>query len=149
MKQSVLNAWILKLESGTIQQLKHNLGDVTGARCCLGVLCDIQGLHKEPETIYTEFGREGPGSLLEYRFDGDWNKEILPYKFWEEMDFFSGSGDHKDRLTPTFASASIPSLADLNDSGTNFAQIAYILRTEPLNYIRSIEPDVPALEPRS
>jgi len=41
MDARIQGLWADRLESGTVPQGHGRLGDSTGARCCLGVLCDI------------------------------------------------------------------------------------------------------------
>lgn len=70
---------------------------------------------------------------------GYYNK-FLPIS--ELRDFYSEGGDHR-------VIGSEPSLAAKNDDGMSFDDIAAILRTRPLDFIRTIDPDVPPLPERT
>lgn len=41
MNPEIKEKWIERLESGEVEQVREVLGDEHGARCCLGVLCDV------------------------------------------------------------------------------------------------------------
>ena len=45
MKEEIKKEWIKRLRSGAIKQGRKKLGHKDGARCCLGVLCDIAVEH--------------------------------------------------------------------------------------------------------
>lgn len=45
MREDIKDLWVRELRFGNISQLRAKLGDHTGARCCLGVLCDIAVEH--------------------------------------------------------------------------------------------------------
>lgn len=110
--------WVAELRSGNYKQATGGLrkGDCF---CCLGVACDLYAKEFSESWIsggtYQEFkGMEG----------------ILPEEVsaWlglgnREGDFYDGEGSHE-------------SLADLNDSGCTFSQIADIIESEPGDLFR-------------
>ena len=99
MNQEIKTKWVVALRSGDYKQTKGKLKDANGY-CCLGVLCDIS--RKE-----TGFGIEHNEA-----------REILgeTIRKWSGLTFCSG-----DRVTIDDIKTS---LADHNDDGATFLQIA-------------------------
>jgi hypothetical protein len=110
MKRSIARKWAAALESGEYQQTKGVLRDPNGF-CCLGVLCNIHA-QENPEIAAKE---SDPDSYL-----GE--VEVIPYQVqdWAGLSSVDGS------LT-TSATGDIM-LAEENDKGMKFPQIAKIIR---------------------
>ncbi len=139
MKRSLLNKWIARLEDPNAKQAREVLRDENGGMCCLGVLCDIVNPN-----------------------NWDYDDEQASYFWYVDLDSHLGGGRNKDDTSlPTILAeglgmkstgAYLPDyesginsdldLAQLNDEGKTFAEIAHILRTRPLDYIEEIEEDV-------
>src|SRR5687767_7973759 len=97
--------WVETLETTTIPQLEGWLGRADGARCCLGVACDLAveaGVIPEPTTQDT---------FLMYGVDYG----ILPNRVREWLGLKTRKGVIRRGES---------SLVGLNDQGTPFAQIA-------------------------
>jgi hypothetical protein len=115
MKESIAREWVKRLRSGEIQQAKGILGTNDGARCCLGVLCDLavrDGVIEKPreynETTHLVYAKEAM---------------VLPMKVRDWAGIKSG-------LNGTFQPGSdleSITLSHLNDSGYNFEHIADII----------------------
>ncbi len=110
MNQEAKALWLARLRDPSAKQTTGQLGKASGERCCLGVLCDIaveQGIISPPT--------ESP--------DGLWYGEsdrTLP----REVQDWSSVGKYGQR------GPSDPSLANLNDRGTTFAEIADVIEEE-------------------
>jgi len=119
MDEAIRARWTAKLRSGEIPQTDGALrqGD---ARCCLGVLCDIavtDGIIAPPTWC------EDPGV---WDYDGNW--QLLPDSILAWADFNMHEVDGGDPTVsvsdPTLPGVSSRGLAELNDDGWTFAQIA-------------------------
>lgn len=97
--------WINALLSGNYSQTKHRLRDRDGF-CCLGVACDI----KNP-LAWGNFGSSGrEGNGMQYWLYGDYKEShCLPISLQNEL------GLDEDTVIE---------LADMNDKGRSFAEIA-------------------------
>lgn len=107
-----IRRWAEALESGKYQQGIYNLHSrtETGDRfCCLGVLCEKEGL--KPVLV----GNATTGTFL---YEGA--ACALPVRLIEKYGVKSGSWPLSARPAHT--------LATLNDSGTSFKEIAQLLR---------------------
>lgn len=118
MNPEVKELWIDRLESGDIPQTTSKLGTEDGARCCLGVLCDIAVENNIIGPPIVNYGviayvvGEGPDAYFE--------SGILPPPVmkWAGLDDPRGSfGDDTDDI-----------LTFLNDSGSTFSEIAQVIR---------------------
>lgn len=113
MNKDIATKWVEKLRSGTIEQLRGNLGSGS-ARCCLGVLCDIA----VKDGIIEKEAHYGYNAVC---FGG--SSEVLPTSVmdWAGMVLGNAVGllelEDGTRMT----------LADLNDAGLTFAQIADVI----------------------
>lgn len=150
MKQSLLNAWILALESGTIPQAQDQLGLSNEARCCLGVLCDLipQVEHRIVLERDIDTDQDIETDKLEYTYGGGADIEALPDGLWQDLGFYDSIGCPIEEANqyPIERSKSA-ALANLNDSGMSFTYIASRLRREPERYFKSIESDAEPLPP--
>ena len=103
MNQETKAYWLEALRSGEYEQATHELQDVgENAFCCLGVLCDIHGLLDEHG--YT-FGN----------YEDDRHHGTLPKSYCK------GFGLPYNEMMR---------LSDLNDSGTDFAEVARYIEKE-------------------
>jgi hypothetical protein len=77
MDARIQGLWADRLESGTVPQAHGRLGDSTGARCCLGVLCDIAVEEGVIQSYVDDLGHmrySGDGSLPA----DEWEGGVLP-----------------------------------------------------------------------
>lgn len=118
-----IEKWVEALESGEYEQTTGALQDNHGF-CCLGVLCDVairEGLEVEVKS-YCDCGDELCDSI-----SYDEAVEVLPSSVQEWAGLTSCDpsvgvdGDGKD------------SLAELNDAGLSFPDIADLIRSEYLS----------------
>lgn len=111
MKEKIKQLWLTALRSGKYKQGKSQLKDAQGNFCCLGVLCDLhrKATKKKGWRVFKRTNFYGceytglPNKVL------DWSgiTERSPYSFTAEK-----------------------SLADLNDNGKTFLEIADIIEKE-------------------
>lgn len=126
MNRQNMETWIKALESGNYSQARRVLHDGEGF-CCLGVLCDINGV----EWVQDEIGDFGYNDGEHHRgFPGQ------PVMDWLDLDLqelripmSSLSLEQLDRLGPVGSNPRI-SVAALNDYHFTFAEIAAVLRKE-------------------
>lgn len=120
MDKKIALKWAKALESGKYKQAKDALSSREKPKekygyCCLGVLCDIYAKEMKGGKWKPEYGARY------FVIDGDdRNDADLPFavQCWAGMS--SESGDRKEGS----------SLAQLNDTGTAFKDIAKIIREE-------------------
>jgi len=106
MKEVIKNKWVKALRSGDYKQSQDQLKDSVGF-CCLGVLCDLA-----PRKV-GEW--EGDGTI----FNG--NECDLSESVMKWSGVCSADGDLPKKRS------GIASLANLNDSGRSFKQIANVI----------------------
>lgn len=118
MDQGIKARWLAALRDPGSRQTTKVLGRVDGTRCCLGVLCDLAVQDEvipppipSPEAVAGEpdalaYGAAAQGDLAE----GDVSEGYLPDRVHTWARF--GISDDAHRL------------ADMNDSGRTFAEIA-------------------------
>ena len=104
--------WVVALRSGEYNQAQGTLRK-EDARCCLGVACDIYAKEHDVDWEY----RTGPG----WTFLG--LNSVLPFEVREWLGL--GSDDGESRVED------LENLANLNDTGHTFEQIARIIEEEP------------------
>lgn len=129
MNPEIKAKWVAALRSGQFKQGKHVLHNTDdNSFCCLGVLCEINGLKKSPTTavINSETGEKVNCSSyeyesVEYQF-ATTNERVLPRAALVKL----GLEDHEKFQNPNIAEYE-KSLAELNDSGHSFEQIADII----------------------
>jgi hypothetical protein len=104
-------ALVAALRSGKYRQARNSLNTGNGM-CCLGVACDISGLGEWEPTTYGKIRYVlGDNSSINYLTD-----ELKDY-----FGFTSNKGKYGWHT----------SLAEKNDSGASFADIADIIESEP------------------
>lgn len=114
MDPQIRARWTTALRSGTIPQAKGALREDAG-RCCLGVLADLavaDGVIDPPK--YYDDDRESEGEWL-YCGAGD----VLPYAVYAWAGLPNGNPDAPGHTGK--------SLADLNDAGMPFTEIADLI----------------------
>lgn len=106
--------WTEALRSGRYRQTRHRLKARNGAMCCLGVLCELAGEEWEwHRVVYTNSEcSDSTASSTAMRFVG------LRYS-----DGFFDKGEE--------GCVRALSLAQLNDEGKSFAEIAAVIESEP------------------
>lgn len=93
MDAFIAGKWVERLRNGGIEQHQGGLGTDDGARCCLGVLCDLA---VEAGVIPPATGLdEGDYIVRAFRFDGE--AATLPerVKWWAGMKSRKGGYDRK------------------------------------------------------
>lgn len=120
MNKEVKREWTATLRSDDYKQAKGNLHTEVGF-CCLGVLCD---LHRKAHPGYTWAWSDDEGSYL---YDPAGERFELP----EEVLEWAGL-KHSNPPTPNreFNGRVYQSLAELNDAGATFAEIADVIEAD-------------------
>lgn len=114
MNQEIKKLWVEALRSGEYKQTSGELRDSDGF-CCLGVLCDI---YKKEELEGEWAASDGTDAQI-FITSHDRSSQFLP----SEVMHWSG-------LPVNPSVFDDDTLADLNDSGADFALIAAIIETE-------------------
>ncbi len=137
MKKEVKQKWLERLRSGEIEQTSCRLGDEDGARCCLGVLCDVAVEEKViPPPILNE---EGPQSdrVLIYGVDDDSNKGVLPQAVVDWAGLENSCPQVEDPMTITSRvtkdKIETNTLMQMNDEGMTFEEIAEVIENNPVH----------------
>jgi hypothetical protein len=107
MKQEVMKIWVDALRSGEYTQGKGCLKSISGNHCCLGVLCELYDKNNEEKLAKLE---------VEGRVFFNENSRLTPMKVvnWAGLHFSDGSIQGE-------------SLANLNDRGSSFQEIADLI----------------------
>lgn len=118
MKKEVAERWVKALRSGKYEQgvgaLKHK-----SRYCCLGVLCEISGLIEGSDLI------KDTGTCILYAHSDNELKETIPDDILEWSEMKNGRGEFWDLNNETIIYLiGRTSLADANDHGDSFNQIA-------------------------
>lgn len=111
-------AWVAALRSGTIKQHRHYLGNATGARCCLGVACDLAA-----EAGVIEPGKVVGDRVWYYSDDPSGGWTSLPDAVMRWLGLETNRG--------TYGNLNLTDLTVLNDGGATFEEIADIIESEP------------------
>jgi len=119
-KQELRKKWIDTLRSDKYEQGRTSLRSLDNKYCCLGVLCDIIDNTKWNRLRSWMF----PGDLVGYQYitDRDMNSSSLPKEYVDLIGLNDPLGCKKEPLQNG-------SLAQLNDLGKTFQQIADALET--------------------
>jgi hypothetical protein len=107
--------WLGALESGKYKQTKEKLFSGRGY-CCLGVACDLAGIKpvKRPHM---------------YLFDDEWS--VAPSSIIEKLKLRGDCGDFD--ISVRIKNLNVGSLAEMNDIGKTFKEIAAFIRENPNN----------------
>jgi hypothetical protein len=124
MKQEVMRIWVDALRSGEYTQGRGCLKSTSGNHCCLGVLCELYDKNNEEKLAKLEV--EGMVFFNE-------NSRLTPMKVVDWAGLHSSDGSiNNSGLSDIYGfglnSLELPelweSLANLNDRGSSFQQIA-------------------------
>jgi hypothetical protein len=130
VKKSIKKLWIKALKSGKYEQATSQLRD-GDAFCCLGVLCDLHSKSKKKS-----FWKEDESGVMSYflgKNDGT-ESELLPYKVAKWAGIECSEDSSTAVLVPSedenieLRGSSKTSLADLNDRGSTFKEIAAVIQ---------------------
>jgi len=109
MNQEIKTKWVAALRSGNYKQGTGYL-ERNGCHCCLGVLCEISKLE-------TGFGIDENRMENIYNLNGCGNERIFnTIREWSGLEYMSGGS--------VFIDSGIKSLANHNDDGRTFLEIA-------------------------
>lgn len=112
-----IEEWAIALESGEFKQGREGLHNLNGESCCLGVACILAEVPKTDEL--------SDGRFVDFDFSEVEGSEFI-YWAYPSHKFMQAYGmDQRGRPESTFT---IPSLADMNDQGCSFQEIAKTLR---------------------
>jgi hypothetical protein len=109
--------WINALESGEFQQAAGVLQDTQGRMCCLGVACELY--RREVGGEWDDRDADDTVGVTFVTPDGSEQTSVMP----EDVAEWLGFGDE---LNPP--GAEDVSLAENNDAGYTFGQIADVIR---------------------
>ena len=130
MNTQIKQKWIDALRSGKYEQGSEKLRSVTGY-CCLGVLCD---LYSQEHNVKWEFRGNEETNLqpMDYWYF-DEQSEFLPYSVmdWAKLKTHNPTvrvhcEDSDDEDTRYYTDE----IANVNDSGYDFSQIANIIEAQ-------------------
>lgn len=115
--------WTKALRSGKYKQAKEKLVDVDGSKCCLGVLCDLQGRLDKFVTHDWFIDSFDDVSIYE---EEELSKDNPLYEY------LNGAGDFPQDITVSMTNKTGKPvekvcLAWCNDNGLTFKQIANII----------------------
>lgn len=134
MKKEIKEAWLEALESGKYQQTTGALchkGVHVDTFCCLGVLSDLY-VQSHPDVTWTTFSQPfdtARGIPMVLNIDPT-NRDTLPAQVmeWAELNGPDPSVDISQVLDLYPDENDEVGLAQINDSGRSFSQIAEIIR---------------------
>lgn len=115
--------WIEALRSGDYEQTRGALARVGGGYCCLGVACDLaeaNGVHLNVEVFPSVVDDSGMFAYSGYT-------ALLPPSVQEWLGLRTDGGDFY--YCDAYDGAG--SLAEANDEGSTFDEIANIIESEP------------------
>jgi hypothetical protein len=120
MHERIKAIWTTKLRNGEYSQATGSLQSTSGGFCCLGVLCDIYS-----KEMGVEWGKRESGAI---EFDGsttvlpprvaEWAGLSGPYIHNPAVRIGEGEDEHEMQL------------AELNDTGSTFAEIADLIEAQ-------------------
>lgn len=114
--------WVEELRSGKYQQATQALCR-GGAYCCLGVACQMMGLQSRPGAIHI-LDENAEDVLTDVLIFGG-ETTSAPDEVVEHLSLrTSVGGDAEDNVC----------LAEMNDEGATFAQIADAIESDPANW---------------
>jgi hypothetical protein len=121
MKKDIADKWVAALRSGKYRQATGALHD-NGGYCCLGVLCDISGAGMWVNDLY----QIGDGNTDEFT-----GLSYLPEALRIQTGMRSDNGSFRVRPdNDPLGHGFLTSLANLNDDGKSFAEIANVIERE-------------------
>ena len=111
--------WVAALRSGDYDQTKSFLRDEDGF-CCLGVACDLYA----KETGGTARAWRKSGRYYVFAIGSPHEVSALPVPVMEWLGLRDQLGDYDPVVN-------MASLSTRNDNGAEFAEIAYLIESEP------------------
>lgn len=114
VNKKVIRKWLKALRSGEYKQGRHAL-NTNDQYCCLGVLCELA----VKEKVVTKYKDEWTTHAV---YDGEMYALPACVRDWAELDSCNPCVIFKNR--------SEVSLAELNDQGRSFKQIARIIENK-------------------
>jgi hypothetical protein len=144
VKQDFQAAWVTRLESGTVPQVTSKLrgarADGADGRCCLGVLCDLAEAAGVGRWEYKSTSDGGDRWVFvcgdvdpeatDTEADESWSELPAPVRRWAGL-AIDEANPFTNQRTETMGPTSAPlTLAELNDGGWTFANIASVIRTD-------------------
>lgn len=133
MHKGIAKTWSEALRSGEYRQTTDALHRKDSGFCCLGVLCDIYRRQVDPmaawvpcdSMILADSGDESPVEIMTFSIPGQGMYPMaLPVRVREWAGMHSMRGDIKN---PDGGYALQQSLAEMNDGGMTFAEIADVI----------------------
>lgn len=123
MNPEIKSKWVAALRSGEYQQTEERLCDGEGGFCCLGVLSDLH-MKATGNGEWSEDYFRHPG----YRADGIFKEDVPPRAVldWAGM----GSENPMMKLVDAEGEEYRDTIAELNDSGRTFAEIADLIEAQ-------------------
>lgn len=121
--------WVAALRSGNYEQTKHQLA-VTNSDsepvgyCCLGVACDLYAQDHEIDVEY-ELAADHKSGFIRFGHEST----VLPPEVREWLGLRERTGDFGSPREQN--NIACYSLADLNDAGATFKQVADFIESEP------------------
>lgn len=121
MNKEIKDKWVKALTSGKYKQTTSFLKDNVGY-CCLGVLCDIY----RKETKKGVWVRDEDNNAFAFKVEYYSEYELLPkeVKEWANLTSINPTVTLGENEGHSFG---IPTLADINDNGKSFKDIAEII----------------------
>lgn len=137
MDRKIKRRWLKALRSGQYKQTKAALHDRLGRMCCLGVICDVMGAPKGQHEGFLLPADDGDGKYLKNTYP---TEAISREAGFRQYDYnFAGVLDKRQGASVTYNPVvlhiktsnsfnAVPlSLAELNDAGFTFNQIADVI----------------------
>lgn len=131
MNSEIKTKWLAALRGGKYkqgQQVLHNTDDNT--YCCLGVLCEVMGLRKIPRPIVIDNEKGISVNGVDYVHETSEevlskNERVLPSSLASML-----GNEGQNPMVEYVVGETRRSLAELNDHGWSFEQIADIIEKQ-------------------
>lgn len=125
MDTTIKQGWVKNLRSGLYDQGESYLRTPDGDFCCLGVLCDMA------EKAGVVQKKEGEAGMIYYgdEASGEWRSDVLPQVVMDWAGLYSNNPlvVCECRMEDCGCSENHRELAQLNDDGTTFSEIADLI----------------------
>lgn len=125
----IVTAWVRALRSGEYEQGQGQLRDLDDKFCCLGVLCDLAvkaGVDVKVQADKSSYSYDGHGDFPPPAV-GDWIGVDVAVPFYEKPETETCDAKGCGCCVETHT------LAELNDDGMSFEQIAEVIEGKWLN----------------
>lgn len=126
MNPEIKREWLEALRSNNYVQGRGQLRDADNSFCCLGVLCDLadrKGVVKSERATWQDWNGERLSDYFIYYSDQDGDRSLggLPFAVQNWAGLVTSSGGYYSDL------GTYETLADLNDLGATFEEIADVI----------------------